>query len=101
VTHYRMHIVDSATGSIRHENSSTIYRNLEQALDTTATTARTTAALMSTPERKVTAQQSADPGEWLIEWIDEAGQSRSRIVSIVASDEPLELRSADTGADSA
>jgi hypothetical protein len=101
VMHYRIHILDSCTGSVRHENSSTIFRNLEQARNITAKTARTTAALMSTPGRKVTVQQSADPDEWLIEWIDEAGQSRSRIVSIVASDEPLELRSADTGADSA
>jgi hypothetical protein len=101
MTHYRMHIVDSNTGSVQHENSSTIFRSLEQARDTTAKTARSTAAMMSTAKRRVTVKQSADPDGWLIEWVDEAGENRSRIVSIVASDEPLELRSADTGADSA
>jgi hypothetical protein len=101
VTHYRIVIVDSHTGSVQHENSNTVFRNIEQADNSTEKVARDMAALMITPNRKVTVEREVDPDQWLIGWVDDAGQTRSRVVSMVASDEPLDLRAADMGADSA
>lgn len=88
--HYHLRITDARTGDVRHAQHATVWwEPLEP--ERAAATARA---------ELVAALSGRLDGDDVV-WTDPDGDERRRAVLVVECDEPLELRAASVGADSA